>query len=178
MRLKFLLPLLLFAGLLPVFLLGLGRDPSVVPSPLIGKPAPEFTLPPLEAGGEGFKTADLIGQTTLVNFFASWCLPCKIEHPLLLKLKEEGRVQVAGIAYRDAPEATARWLAKRGNPYDRIGMDRKGRIAIDWGVYGVPESYLVDSKGHVRWKHVGVLTPDAWQKDFLPQINDMEKTNK
>ena len=116
-----------------------------------------------------------MGKITLVNFFASWCLPCKIEHPLLLKLKQEGRVAVAGIAYRDTPEATQSWLDERGDPYDRIGTDLSGRIAIDWGVYGVPESYLVDREGRIRWKHVGMLTPDAWQEDFLPLIEELEK---
>lgn len=175
MRMKFLIPLLLFAGLVAVFLAGLGRDPSIVPSPLIGKPAPEFALPPLEAGMAGFKKEDLLGGVTLVNFFASWCVPCKAEHPLLMKIKKEGRVRVAGIAYRDKPEAALKWLKQDGNPYDRIGNDPLGRTAIDWGVYGVPESYLVDREGRIRWKHVGVLMPDNWQKDFLPRIESLEK---
>jgi len=175
MRITVLLPLLFFVGLLAVFLVGLGLDPAVVPSPLIDKPAPEFALPSLEGGEDGFKKADLVGKVTLVNFFASWCLPCKIEHPLLLKLKQEGRIAVVGISYRDTPEATQSWLAERGDPYDRIGVDLSGRIAIDWGVYGVPESYLVDREGRIRWKHVGMLTPDAWQEDFLPLIEELEK---
>ncbi len=175
MRFKFLLPLFVFAGLLALFFSGLGQDPSIVPSPLVNRPAPEFNLPSLDAGEEGLKTADLVGTPTLVNFFASWCLPCKVEHPLLVQLQKEGRVRVVGINYKDEPEKARHWLAERGNPYDRIGADRSGRVAIDWGVYGVPESYLVDPNGRIRWKHVGVLTPDDWQEDFLPLIEGLEK---
>ncbi len=175
MRFKFLLPFLLFAGLLAFFFTGLGHDPSLVPSPLVNRLAPEFNLPSLEANEEGLKTANLVGTLTLVNFFASWCLPCKVEHPLLVKLQKEGRVRVVGINYKDKPEDARRWLAERGNPYDRIGADRSGRVAIDWGVYGVPESYLVDQNGRIRWKHVGVLTPDDWQEDFLSLIEGFEK---
>ncbi|MCE2510846.1 MAG: DsbE family thiol:disulfide interchange protein [Alphaproteobacteria bacterium] len=174
MRLKFLFPILVFAGLLAFFFIGLGHDPSLVPSPLIDRPAPEFDLPPLEAGAEGLKTADFMGRVTLVNFFASWCLPCKAEHPLLIQLQKEGRVRVVGINYKDKPEEARRWLAEEGNPYDRIGVDPSGRVAIDWGVYGLPESYLVDQKGRIRWKHVGVLMPDDWQEDFLPRIERLD----
>ena len=113
MRLKFVLPLFVFLGLLVFFFLGLGQDPSIVPSPLIDRPAPEFDLPPLDAGREGFKTADFMGKVTLVNFFASWCLPCKAEHPLLMQLQKEGRVRIAGVNYKDDPEAARRWLRMR-----------------------------------------------------------------
>jgi len=175
MRFSFLFPLFVFAGLLALFFTGLGHDPSIVPSPLVNRLAPEFNLPSLEAGEEGLKTADLMGTLTLVNFFASWCLPCKVEHPLLVKLKKEGRIRVVGINYKDKPKEAKRWLAERGNPYDRIGADSSGRVAIDWGVYGVPESYLVDQNGRIRWKHVGVLTPGDWHEDFVPLIKGFEK---
>lgn len=175
MRAKFFLPLVLFAGLVAVFLFGLRLDPSRVPSPLLDRPVPAFALPDLEGGEDGLKTADFLGGPTLVNFFASWCLPCLAEHPLLLRLGHEGRVRIFGVAYKDKPEDTARWLAERGNPYDRIGVDRTGRAAIEWGVYGVPESYLVDGEGRIRWKHVGVLTPEVWEEDFLPRLEGVGK---
>ncbi|RMD87575.1 MAG: DsbE family thiol:disulfide interchange protein [Alphaproteobacteria bacterium] len=136
-----------------------GEDPRVIPSPLIDKPVPEFDLPPLEAGIPGLASRDLAeGKVVLVNVFASWCAPCRIEHPFLSALAAEG-VPIYGIAYKDAPEDTRAMLAELGNPYERIGVDRDGRVGIDLGVYGVPETYVVSGDGRIRHKHIGPILP-------------------
>lgn len=145
-------------------------DPRGVPSPLVGKPVPEFALP-AQAPGEGFTSADLhaLGRPLLVNFFASWCVPCVIEHPQLMALAAEG-LPVWGIAYKDTPEAAAGFLARRGNPFARIARDAPGQVAIDWGVYGVPESYLIDAQGVIRWRYAGPLTPDVVSEQLRPLL--------
>lgn len=168
-RLIFLLPILIFAGLAVVFFIGLFGDPSRVPSVLIGRPAPQVTLPPLEglreAGAQipGFSSADLAGTperpVTIVNVWASWCGPCRVEHPVLMELAELPFVTMVGINYKDAPENARRFLGALGNPYDRVGVDSSGRSAIDWGVYGVPETFIVDAEGIVRHKHIGPIEP-------------------
>ena len=171
-RLLFLVPLALFAVLAAYFALGLGRDPSVLPSALIDKAAPEFSLPGL---GEraGLATADLAGGVTLVNFFASWCAPCRVEHPLLMRLKQEGRVALYGIDYKDKPEDATRLLGQLGDPYGRIGVDRAGRTAIDFGVYGVPETYVVDASGRIRYRQVGPITADDYEQKLLPLLKQL-----
>ncbi|WP_029031094.1 DsbE family thiol:disulfide interchange protein [Salinarimonas rosea] len=168
-RVLFLLPVLIFAGLALVFLVGLFGDPSRVPSVLIGRPAPQVSLPPLEGLSEagapipGFSTADLAGTperpVTIVNVWASWCGPCRIEHPVLMELSELPYLTIVGINYKDAPENARRFLGALGNPYDRVGVDASGRSAIDWGVYGVPETFVVDREGIVRYKHIGPIEP-------------------
>jgi cytochrome c biogenesis protein CcmG, thiol:disulfide interchange protein DsbE len=140
-------------------------DPRGVPSMLIGKHVPPFALP----GDPGFADADLSGKPILVNFFASWCVPCVEEAQVLLGLKQAG-VAIYGIAYKDKPDATAAYLAKHGNPYARIARDEPGRVAIDWGVTGVPENYLVDKDGVVRWRFVGPLTPDMVAGELQPLL--------
>jgi cytochrome c biogenesis protein CcmG/thiol:disulfide interchange protein DsbE len=178
-RALLLLPLALFLGLAAVFLLQLerGGGSSVVPSALIGAPAPEFTLPPLEglrladgSGLPGFARADLMGSVTLVNVWASWCGPCRAEHPILAALAEDGRFRVVGINYKDQPQNARRFLGALGNPYSAVGVDANGRAAIDWGVYGVPETFLVGADGVIRYKVVGPLTPEAVENALLPQI--------
>ena len=153
----YLLPAALFALLAVGFYGGLETDTTVLPSPLIDQPAPEFALPPLAGGGAGFSSADLNGKVSLVNVFASWCVPCRAEHPVLNALAQSKRVPIYGINYKDKPEAARAWIAELGNPYKRIGADN-GRVAIDWGVYGVPETFVVDREGRIRYKHVGPLT--------------------
>ncbi len=145
-------------------------DPRGVPSQLIGKPVPEFSLP-AQTPGEGFGSADLhsAGRPLLVNFFASWCVPCVIEHPQLMELAREG-LPVWGIAYKDTPEAAAGFLARRGNPFARLARDAPGQVAIDWGVYGVPESYLIDAQGVVRWRYAGPLTPEVVAEQLRPML--------
>jgi len=148
----------------------LGIDTKKIPSVLIDKPVPQFDLPPLYADRAGLKTDDLKGQITLVNIFASWCVPCRIEHPLLMQLAAEKRLPIFGINYKDRPEDAKRWLSDLGDPYSRIGADNDGRVSIDWGVYGVPESFLVDGTGTILYKQVGPLTADVIQDTILPLV--------
>jgi cytochrome c biogenesis protein CcmG/thiol:disulfide interchange protein DsbE len=166
-RLLFALPILVFAGLVGYFALGLTRDPSRLPSALIDKPAPDFALPPL-TDLPSVASADLRGEVTLVNFFASWCLPCRSEHPILVRIGKV--VPLVGIAYKDKPEDSRRFLEQLGNPYRRIGIDRDGRTAIDFGVYGVPETYIVDKEGKIRFRFVGPLTEEAWKAEIEPVL--------
>ncbi|WP_293717383.1 DsbE family thiol:disulfide interchange protein [Stappia sp.] len=173
-----LLPLVVFSLLAVLFLFQLvsGKDTSEVPSALIGKPAPEFTLPPVPeltrdgAAVPGVSRADLLGKVSVVNVFASWCAPCRQEHPLLEELARSGKAQMIGINYKDKPENARRFLGSLGNPYDLVGADDKGRAAIDWGVYGVPETFIVDAAGTIRYKFIGPLSPESYQDVFLPQL--------
>jgi cytochrome c biogenesis protein CcmG, thiol:disulfide interchange protein DsbE len=168
-----LLPLALFLALAAAFLAQLlsGRDTSVVPSALIGQPAPRTELPPLEGEGlPGIDTATFTGKVTLLNVWASWCAPCRQEHPLLLALGQDARLTVAGLNYKDQPRNARRFLGELGNPYDAIGVDQNGRSAIDWGVYGVPETFLIGPDGRILYKHVGPLTPEAIAGELMPAI--------
>ena len=173
-RLLFIIPALVFIGLAAVLALGLRHDPSIVPSALIGKPAPPFTLAPLLDDKSGFATVDLKGRVTLVNVFASWCVPCRAEHPLLARLAQAG-IALYGIDYKDKPEDARRWLASQGDPYERIGADQEGHVAIDWGVYGVPESFLVDRDGIIRYKLVGPLSEEALESTILPLASQLSQ---
>ena len=148
-------------------------DPHDVPSQLIGRPVPEFALPG-QAPGEGFGSADIaaLRRPVLVNFFASWCVPCVIEHPELVALSRAG-VPIWGIAYKDTVPAASGFVARHGNPYARIARDAPGQVAIDWGVYGVPESYLIDPQGIVRWRMAGPLTPDIVSEQLQPLLRAM-----
>ena len=178
-RVLFLLPLLLFALVAGYFLWGLvsDRDPSLVPSAMIDKPAPAFDMPPIEGYDlPGLATADLkTGEVSLVNFFASWCLPCRVEHPFLMEVSEAGAVRVLGIAYRDRPEDTRRWLGEFGNPYARIGADPRGRISIDFGVSGVPETFVVDGEGRIRYQHIGPILAEDMEEKILPLVEELSK---
>jgi len=161
-RLLFLLPLAVFAALGAYLYVGLGGDPSRVPSPLVGRPVPVFAV-------DGLATADLEGPA-LVNIFASWCVPCRAEHPLLTQLAEEEGVVIYGVAYKDKPEAANAFLAELGNPYRRVGFDEDGQAGVEWGVTGVPETFVLDAKGTVVFKQTGPLTPDAVRRDLLPAL--------
>lgn len=168
-----LLPLAVFVVLAAIFFIQLerGGDKEAIPSALIGKPAPQTSLPPLDSTGlPGFETASLKGNVTVVNVWASWCAPCRQEHPLLMQLAADPRFTIAGINYKDKPENAVRFLGSLGNPYAAIGRDESGRSAIDWGVYGVPETFLVGKDGTILMKHVGPLTPEAIQSDLMPAI--------
>jgi cytochrome c biogenesis protein CcmG/thiol:disulfide interchange protein DsbE len=172
-RLIFLLPLAVFVALAAVFLIRLetGGNLEAVPSALVGKPAPEFDLPPLEGVSRpGLKGSDLKGTVTVVNVFASWCGPCRIEHPQLIALEKDGRIRLVGINYKDVPANAVRFLDELGNPYAAIGVDQSGRAAIDWGVYGVPETFIVDQNGIIRYKHIGPIDAVALKAQVLPQI--------
>ncbi|MBL8595151.1 MAG: DsbE family thiol:disulfide interchange protein, partial [Devosia sp.] len=147
------------------------RDPSLVRSVLINKPAPAFALPAVAGTGvEGFDTASLKGEVTVVNVFASWCIPCREEHPLLERLKAETGVRIFGINQKDAPENAVAFLTELGNPYQRIGGDSDNRVSIDWGVYGVPETFVVNAEGVITFKHVGPISPDSLEKEVIPAI--------
>jgi cytochrome c biogenesis protein CcmG/thiol:disulfide interchange protein DsbE len=168
-----LVPLLVFAALAAVFLAQLlsGRDISAVPSALIGQPAPETKLPPLEGSNvPGLDSADFKGKVTLVNVWASWCAPCREEHPVLLGLAEDKRFGISGLNYKDKPENARRFIGDLGNPYSAIGVDENGRAAINWGVYGVPETYVVDRAGKILYRHVGPLTPETAAAQLLPEV--------
>ena len=163
-------PAALFLGLVLTFVAGLGRDPKILPSPLIGKPVPEFSLPPVEGRRLGLATDDLKGEVSLVNVFASWCLACREEHPVLMRLQARGDLPLHGLNYKDKPADAARWLDQMGDPYRRTGADLDGKVAIDWGVYGVPETFLVDAQGRIAFKQIGPLTPEIVETTILPLV--------
>lgn len=168
-----LLPFILFMVLAGIFLVQLlsGKDSSVVPSALIGQEAPQTPLPALEGMNlPGFDPAAFAGKVTLVNVWASWCAPCRVEHPVLMQLAKDGRVEIAGLNYKDKPENARRFLNELGNPYSMIGTDDAGRAAIEWGVYGVPETFLVGKDGRIAYKHVGPFTPEIMTRQILPEI--------
>ncbi len=149
-------------------------NPRGVPSPLIGKPVPDFALPAQAPDGAGFAAADLraAGRPVLVNFFASWCVPCVIEHPQLMALAREG-LPIWGVAYKDKPEAAGSFLSRHGNPFARVARDAPGGVAIDWGVYGVPESFLIDARGVIRWRYAGPLTPEVVDEQLRPLLREV-----
>ena len=166
-----LLPLVALVALIAVFALNIDRDPSLVQSVLINKPAPQFALPPVDGlPVAGFDTASLAGQVTVVNVFASWCIPCRDEHPVLEALKRETGVALFGINQKDAPDQAAAFLSQLGNPYDRIGADRDGRTSIDWGGHGVPETFIIGRNGAIAYKLVGPITPDNIERVLRPEI--------
>jgi DsbE subfamily thiol:disulfide oxidoreductase len=175
----YLLPLAIFLVLTGFFvyrlmLIGQGHMPNDIPSVMINQPAPQFNLPPLLKKTAGFKTDGLKGKVTLVSFFASWCVECLAEHPYLATLSGKGAV-LAGIDYKDNDAAGQAWLKKNGNPYDIVAVDRSGRTAIDFGLYGVPESYLIDKRGVIRYKQTGPLTPAEIEGRLLPLIKELNK---
>jgi cytochrome c biogenesis protein CcmG/thiol:disulfide interchange protein DsbE len=168
-----LLPLIVFAALAGIFLMQLlsGRDNSTIPSALIGQSAPETNLPPLEGSGmPGLDSANFAGKVTVVNVWASWCAPCREEHPVLMQLAADGRFEIAGLNYKDEPQNALRFLGNLGNPFDAVGADRQGRAAIQWGVYGVPETFVVGRDGKIAFKHVGPITPEALKNELMPAI--------
>ncbi|WDR04431.1 DsbE family thiol:disulfide interchange protein [Devosia rhodophyticola] len=165
------LPLLLLAALLSVFAFSINRDPNLVRSVLIDKPAPQFDMPAVAGlGVTGFDTQSLVGEVTVVNVFASWCVPCREEHPVLTALKDVSGVRLFGINQADKPENAVAFLEELGNPYDRVGADENRRVSIDWGVYGVPETFIVDARGVIAFKHVGPMTGADVEKEILPAI--------
>ena len=175
-RALFILPLLLFLVLAGYFALALrpGRNPQELPSALIDKEAPAFQLAGLN--GDGIARDTLKGQPVLINFFASWCLPCREEHPLLMRLAEQEHVPLYGIDYKDKPEAARSLLQEFGDPYRAIGIDRDGRVGLDFGVYGVPETYVLDSSGHIRKRFVGPLTAEEVNHELLPLLKALQRS--
>ena len=164
-------PLVLVLGLGALFWSNMDKDPSELPSALVGKPAPTFDLPPLPGHGDGLSDKLLrTGKPTLVNVFASWCVPCRIEHPVLMRLKDEGRT-IYGINYKDQPAKAEALLGEMGDPYTKVGVDRDGRVAIDFGVYGVPETFVIDGTGKIVLRFPGPLTPEILHDRILPALD-------
>ena len=175
---KFLIPLILFLVLISFLARGLFLNPQEIPSPLIGKKLPDFKLPSLINDSYIVRSDDLKGGPYLLNVFASWCLPCLEEHPLLLELSESGKLDVYGLNYKDQPKNALRWLEENGNPYKAIGIDADGAYSIDLGVYGVPESFLVDSEGVIAFKHVGPLNKDVIKNKILKKLKTLPEISE
>ena len=173
-RLLALLPIAAFALLGAAFYWGLRNSDDRLPSALIGKPIPEFALPPIEGRQDGLSSADLRGEVSMVNFWASWCAPCRVEMPLLVELAESGTVPIYGINYKDGPERALAFLKEVGDPYTRIGAERSGRVAIDWGVYGLPETFVIDAEGRIAYKHVGPFDRETLEEDILPVVRRLQ----
>ncbi|WP_337189190.1 DsbE family thiol:disulfide interchange protein [Phenylobacterium sp.] len=174
-RLLFLAPIAVFGVLLVVFFLGLGRDPRSLPSVFIGKTLPEFAAAPVRPGDVGLSRADLNGgDPVLLNVFASWCGPCRVEHPVFMRLRAEG-VPIHGLDWKEEAEAGHRWLQENGDPYIRVGSDPAGRVGIELGVAGVPETFVIDKRGRVRYRHVGAVTPDVWERKLRPMMEDLRR---
>lgn len=167
-------PLALFVAIGIFFAIGLTRDPREIPSPLIGKAVPDFSLPAVEGRSLGLATANLRGDVSMVNVFASWCAACREEHPLLLEIKAASVIPIHGLDYKDEPAAASAWLDRLGDPFTRTGADVNGQVGIDWGVYGVPETFIVDRDGRIAYKHVGPITPAVWNKKMLPLIRGLQ----
>jgi len=173
-RVRFLIPLIAFL-VISIFLgIGLTLNPREIPSPLIGKPVPEFSLAPVQGRVLGLSNIVLKGEVSLVNVFASWCTACLDEHPLLMNLSEQKRVPIHGLNYKDQPQDAADWLDKWGDPYTRTGTDLNGRVGIDWGVYGVPETFVIDKAGRIAYKQIGPITTANLKEKLLPLITKLQ----
>jgi len=172
-RLGFLIPLFAFIALAVVLAIGLDRDPREVPSPLIDKPAPAFRLTRLEDPGTTIALADLRGQVWMLNVWASWCVACREEHPLLVEFSKKNRLPIYGLDYKDQRDDGMAWLTRMGNPYQASLFDGEGRVGIDFGVYGVPETFIIDKTGTIRMKHIGPLTPDVIAKEIEPLVRKL-----
>ncbi len=172
---RFLIPLVIFVVLVAFLWVGLGRDPREVPSPLIDKPAPAFTLPRLHETDKTFSPADMRGQVWLLNVWASWCVSCREEHPVLVELAKTHTVPIVGLNYKDQNPDALRWLAQFGDPYTLSITDADGRVGIDYGVYGVPETYVIDKAGIIRMKQIGPVTPEILQQKILPKVKELSQ---
>lgn len=173
LKLKFLVPLLAFLGMTVFLVIGLTLDPRHLPSTRIDKPAPPFELQLLDQSGSIFSPKDLLGQRWLLNVWASWCVGCRVEHPLLNQMAEESNIFMVGLNYKDDPADARRWLQQRGNPYRKIPTDINGDAGIDWGVYGVPETFVIDEAGIIVYKHTGPLTVDIVNQQIKPLFNQV-----
>ena len=174
--LKFLIPLAVFVALAGFFSVGLMRDPRVVPSPLIDKPAPAFRLQQLHEAQAAFTPEDMKGKVWMLNVWASWCVSCRVEHPLLVEMARQGTVSIVGLNYKDKREDGVQWLTKFGNPYSLSAYDLDGRVGIDYGVYGVPETFVIDKAGVIRYKQIGPISAEALQQKILPLVRELQKS--
>ena len=169
------IPIAVFVGIAIALAWGLTRDPKELPSTLIGKPVPQFNLPPVKGRSLGLSTSDLQGEVSLVNVFASWCVECRLEHPLIMQMKAESIVTIHGLNHKDRPDDAARWLNTLGDPYTRTGADIDGRTGVEWGVYGVPETFVITKNGHVAYKHIGPLSTEVLQQKIVPLIQSLKQ---
>ena len=172
---RFILPLVVFLVLAGFLYVGLGLDPHEVPSPLIDKPAPVFNLPQLHDNAKNFGPEEMKGKVWLLNVWSSWCVSCKEEHPLLLSLSQQNVVPIYGLDYKDKKEDAEMWLKQAGNPYTLNVMDRDGRVGINYGVYGVPETYVIDKQGIIRYKQIGPVTSQSLNEKILPMVAELER---
>jgi cytochrome c biogenesis protein CcmG, thiol:disulfide interchange protein DsbE len=172
---RYLIPLVLFIGLVAFLAIGLGRDPHEVPSPLINKPAPAFQLTQLHDPGKQFSAAEMRGKVWLLNVWASWCVSCREEHPVLVQLSRTGGVPIYGLNWKDQRDDAISWLTELGNPYVLSVSDSEGRVAIDYGVYGAPETYLIDKNGVIRFKQIGPIDQDTLDKKILPLVKQLNQ---
>ncbi len=173
---RYLLPVAVFGALALFFYIGLYRNPGELPSPFIGKQAPAFSLPSLHDENKLIATADYRGRPYVVNVWGTWCVSCREEHETLMQIASASVVPIIGIDWKDERELALQWLARLGNPYTAVAFDADGRVAIDWGVYGAPETFLVGADGRVLYKRVGVMTPQIWQAEFLPRITGRQSS--
>ena len=176
--LRYLLPIVVLAALVALLAAGLKHDPSYVPSPLVGRQAPTFSLPRLDDPTRQLSLTDLAGDVALLNVWATWCGGCREEHAFLLQLAATRQIRIFGLNWKDDPVLATRWLAELGNPYEAVGVDQDGRAAIDWGVYGAPETVLVDATGRVLYKHIAPLTPAVWEAEFVTRIAESRAERK
>jgi len=176
MKAKFLIPLLLFVVLVGFLAVGLNLDPHEVPSPLINKPAPAFEVPQLGQANKTFSPASMKGQVWILNVWASWCVACREEHPVLVEIAKSGLVPLIGLDYKDKREDALAMLEKQGNPYLLSAFDANGRVGIDYGVYGVPETYVIDRAGVIRLKHIGPITPEILKQKIYPLVSELQKS--
>ena len=170
---RFALPLAVFVLMVGLLGYGLRLDPKKVPSPLIDKPAPEFSLVVLEAPQRQLSTADMLGQVWVLNVWASWCVSCRAEHEVISDLASRNLVNVIGLNYKDEPGDALAWLRQFGNPYASSVIDRNGRIGLDWGVYGVPETFVIDAAGNIRYKHIGPVTHESLEAEIMPVLKEL-----
>lgn len=174
--LRFVLPLAIFAILAGFLFVGLGLNPREVPSPFIGKPAPSFQLTQLARPEQTFSPQQMKGEVWLLNVWASWCVACRIEHPLLVDLAKKDVIPIVGLNYKDKRDAASGWLAQFGNPYKLSAVDSDGRVGIDYGVYGVPETFVIDKQGVIRFKQIGPITEDVWRTKMLPLVQQLRQS--
>lgn len=172
---KYLIPLGVFVVLVVFLGIGLTRDPREIPSPFINKPAPDFALPVLLHPDQQIAEQDMKGKVWLLNVWASWCVSCRDEHPLLVEYSHENVVPIYGLNYKDEPAAAIQWLNDNGNPYTASVVDKDGMVGINYGVYGVPETFVIDKQGIIRYKQIGPVTPDAWENTILPLVKKLQQ---
>jgi cytochrome c biogenesis protein CcmG/thiol:disulfide interchange protein DsbE len=172
---RYLIPFGTFFVLLIFLGIGLRLKPQEIPSPLIDKPAPAFRLPQVEDAGKVFQPQDMRGKVWLLNVWASWCAPCRAEHPVLLEFSKQGTVPIVGLNYTDQRADSQKWLSEFGNPYTVSAFDSDGKVGIEYGVYGVPETYLIDKRGKIRLKHIGPITPQVIRDKLLPAIQELNR---